>query len=363
MNKKSIVVIIAVLGLGIGGATYFGIGSTGSGPFELDDNSTTGDSVEGIDFEGVSENGQLTQEAVALNTISRSSQAFEMQWSQTRQGERQTDTINYTTTESYMTTEIDTELVREKFYTERYAAVKNHQNGGSTLALEDPEPRAGFFVKESFLTAVVSSIGVKAQQNTVSDGDNEIVFRGDAVKSNSEELTEYYGVDEIYRVNTARVVTTEAGEIKQVELSVSVEDDGERYEISNEYTVTPTDGEALERPEWVTSAYDTNVGMNAFIPEDDRVLIAHKYGATLTEGDTINLRTPSGQKYTATVAEPVNPRTTLVMYQNNTGTYVMPVTEDMSIDGKDFVSSSGVYTLTVVSDDKGVLGVTTTRRS
>lgn len=363
MNKKSIVVVIAILGIGIGGATYFGIGGVGSGPFSLENNSTTGESVDGIEFNGVSKNGQLTQEAVALNTVSRSSQSFTLEWSQTRQGETQTDTVEYTTTESYLQTDIDTELVREKFYTQRYTAVKNHQNGGSSLALENPEPQAGFFVKESFLNAVVSGIGVQAQQNTVGDGDNEIVFRGDAVKANTDALTDYYAVDSINRVNTARVVTTEAGEIKRVELNLLVEDDGDRYEISNEYTVTQSDGDSLQRPDWVTEAYDTNVGVDAFIPEDDRVLIAHKYGATLTEGDTISLRTPNGQQHTATVTETINPRTTLVLYQNDTGVYVMPVTEDMSIGGNDFVASSGVYTVTVLSDDKGVLGVTTTRRS
>lgn len=363
MNTRTIAIVLLALVVVGGGAVAFGpfSGGDGSPPFDTG-NNTPAPTDENQMPDGVVD-GQVTEEAVALNSIQIAQQKATITLRSEQQETTTTTRVVYTPENSHKVFRANGNDVREYFYTPDFTAVQEFQSNGYELSLNDPQNQISDHTDEAFLRSLVRSTNLTFDERTTENGTTYLHFTADEVTDSTQSpLARNLGVSEITSVNTARLVMTESGIITNVTFEAQVEDGDESYPISRSYALEMTPDVSVSQPSWVQEALATNAGVSAYIPSDSELVLQHKYGRTIQTGDEIQIQTPSGKTYTKEVDDSFGPDDQVVLTRTD-GTVEMTVNPNSSVSGDAFLTESGQYVITIQTQDQGVVTVTTTRKA
>jgi len=360
MNKRIIIAAFLTIVLVAGGSFAFMNlnGEPSSPPFEKT-NATVPDNNTSLP-QGIL-NDTVTEETVTRSSLqlaqSKATISIQTQYNTDSQRE---ETV-YTPQKTYKQIYINGQASEEKYYTNDYTAIQEFQNNGYELTLERPDNRISTHTHENSLKALVNSVPLTLQNQTIENGTTYFHFDGNSLSgtASQNQLADVFSVDSVDRINEAEMTISQNGVITSATIDFRATEDGQSFPVSKTYSLEQTPDAQVNQSSWVDEAMQTNALVDAYILSDKEMVLHHQAGVTVQNGDSLSIQTPTGKVYTKEITTGFGPNTQIQLSEQD-GEINMVRNANSSVEnGSDFLSESGEYIVTIRTQENGTVSFTT----
>lgn len=361
MNTRTLLVIGVVAVLVVSGGYIFltDSGGNSSPPFTVNDTPPQTTQKQATELNGVTD-GNLQPDAANYHTLAVAQETAKITY-EIHGTTNSTYQVNYTP--NTVNTKYFTEntIQRESFHTIRFNATRKYTSENETIAsLNPPTESISTYLHEDTLKQVFSGVKFTQTSSSESKSTQYFTFTGSTI-DDADKLKKAFDVDSVVRITNAEVTISENNIITDASITAVVEEDGDRYSKTIISTVDVETTVTSQQPDWVSEELSTNAGISAQALSNSQLVLQHNYGRTISSGDTVEIRTPSGSEYTAkfTSSFSVGDRAVVALQGNE---YIVRVNPESEVSSGPFLEESGRYIITIQTDDSGVVSLTAVTR-